>query len=151
MRLELLRRMRAGVAFEFSREKGAIKVTLKAGKIPSELRIRYRTRADIMRNRLNRIREALAELEAEGKRAAETFAADPANIAAQNAAERESTITAFRGARDRLWQIARQCYRRDSLSPWPFGSAEICGCADGNLKQAANEARKCHRRVHPRL
>ena len=71
MRQELLRRMRSGVAFEFSRQKGALKVTLNVGKMPSELRILYRTRAALMRNRLNRVREALAELEAEGESAAE--------------------------------------------------------------------------------
>jgi hypothetical protein len=130
MRAELLRRMRAGVAFEFSRQKGAVKVTLKAGKMPREVRIQYCTRAAIVRDRLNRVREALAELEAEGERAAETFAANPTIIAAQRAAERESAITAFRGARDRLWQVARQCYRRDSLPPWPYRTpAEIRGCA----------------------
>ena len=130
MRPELLRRMRDDVAFEFSRQKGAVKVTLKCGKMPSELRIQYRTRAAIVRDRLNRVREALAELEAEGKRAAETLAANPTIIAAQRAAERESAITAFRGARDRLWQVARQCYRRDSLPPWPYRTpAEIRDCA----------------------
>jgi len=130
MRPELLRRMRNGVAFQFSRQKGAIKVTLKAGKIPSELRIKYLTRATIVHNRLDRVREALAELEVEGEREAEAFAADPTIIAAQHAAERESAITAFRGERDRLWQVARQCYRRDSLPPWPFRTpAEIRGCA----------------------
>jgi hypothetical protein len=130
MRLELLRRMRNRVAFQFSRQKGAIKVTLKAGKIPSELRIKYLTRAAIVHNRLNRVREALAELETEGERAAATFAADPTIIATQHAAERASAITAFRGARDRLWQVARQCYRRDSLPPWPYRTpVEIRGCA----------------------
>jgi hypothetical protein len=130
MRPELLRRMRDGVAFEFSRQKGAVKVTLKAGKMPSEVRIQYRMRATLVRNRLNRVHDALAELEAEGERAAELFAANPSIIEAQRAAERESTIAAFRGARDRLWQVARQCYRRDSLPPWPFRTpAEIRGCA----------------------
>src|SRR5664280_615055 len=130
MRPELLRRMHTGVAFEFSRQKGAVKVTLRAGKLPSEVRIQYRTRAAIVRDRLNRVREALGELEAEGERAAETFAANPTIIAAQRAAEQESAITAFRGTRDRLWQVARQCYRRDSLPPWPFRTpAEIRGCA----------------------
>jgi hypothetical protein len=130
VRPELLRRMRSGVPFEFSRHKGALKVTLKAGRMPDEVRIRYRARAKLVRRRLDRVRNALAALEAEGERAAEKFAADPALIATQREAERQSAIAEFRRARDWLWRIARECYRRDSLPPWPFRTpTEVDGCA----------------------
>ena len=99
MRPELLRRMRNGVAFEFSRQKGAIKVMLKAGKMPSELRIQYRTRAAIVRNRLNRVREALAELEA--KVNAQQKLSPPTQLSSQRNTQRSGRAPSRRfGARE---------------------------------------------------
>src|ERR1017187_3351794 len=55
-------------------------------------------------------------------------------IAAEGEAERASAIAAFRATRERLWQIARECYLKTSLPPWPFRTpAEIRGCARRGL------------------
>ena len=153
MRAELLRRMRDGVAFEFSRQKGAIKVTLKAGKMPSEVRIQYRMRATLVRDRLNRVRDALAELEAEGERAAEIFAAE-SNY--HRSATRSGTREHHRGVSGRARPLMAG---RPAMLPPGFAAAVAVSdsCRDprlrqaGNLQPPADEDRKCHPRVHPRL
>ena len=134
VRPEIVRRLRAGVPFEFSRFKGALKVTLKAGRMPTEVREDYQARAALFRQRVNRVRDARTALEAEGRNAAATFAANPAILAAQRSAELEFTIAAFREARDRLWRIAQECYLKNSLPAWPFRTPdEIRGWAKRGL------------------
>lgn len=130
VRPEILRRLRSGVRFEFSRCRHAVRVTLRAGRMPDAVRAKYRARSLTIHRRLDHVRAALAQLETEGRHAAETFAAEPHIQAAQLAAARETAIATFRDARGRLWRIAQECYRRDSLPPWPYRTPdEISGCA----------------------
>ncbi|MGH8598924.1 MAG: hypothetical protein ACREXT_19940, partial [Gammaproteobacteria bacterium] len=98
--------------------------------MPDEERAKYRARSVEIRERINRVRAALARLETEGRSAAETFAAGPDVQSAQRAAVREAAITTFREARERLWRVAQECYRKDSLPPWPYRTPdEIHGWA----------------------
>ena len=120
VRPEILRRLRANIPFEFSRCHGALQVTLKSGRMPKEVRDEYRRRAALINARLNRVRDARGALELEGRAAAAAFAGDPATAAAQRARERDAAITSFRDARDRLWRIALECYRKTTLPDWPF-------------------------------
>ena len=105
-------------------------MTLRAGRIPKDVHAKYRAFSLTIHWRLDRVRDAFARLKAEGRHAAEFFAADSNVRSAQHAAAREATIAAFRDARDRLWRIAQECYRKDSLPPWPYRTPdEIRGCA----------------------
>lgn len=128
VRREILRRLRAGVPFEFSRQGPALTVTLRCGRMPSEVRVAYRTRARLFRSRLDRVLLAESCIVADGQSAAERFAADPTIQLAQAAARREALIESYRHARDRLWQIASVFYVKRSLPQWPFRTPdEICG------------------------
>ena len=134
VRVEIMRRLRAGVPFEFSRHRAALKVTLKSGRMPTELKQRYEERAQNVNRRLQRVSDACAALELEAQRAAEKFAAKAEILAAQRASELTQAIGWFRDTRARLWQIAQVSYRKDSLPEWPFRSPlEIRGWAKRGL------------------
>lgn len=130
VRPEILRRLRSGARLEFSHWRNAVKVTLRAGRMPEDVRAKYRALTLTLQRRLDCVRGAFARLNAEGRHAAETFAADSNVQSAQHAAAREAAISGFRDARDRLWRLARECYRKDSLPSWPYRTPdEIHGCA----------------------
>ncbi len=140
VRPEILRRLRAGIPFEFARERGELCVTLRSGRMPKETKDDYKRRAAIFSGRLDRVRAALAALAGEGRIAAEQFAARPEIVAAEFARARETAIADFRAARDRFWQSALESYHKTTLPDFPFRTpSEVRGRLKSSLSHRQRE------------
>ncbi|MBL9187545.1 MAG: hypothetical protein JNK23_08720 [Opitutaceae bacterium] len=140
VRPEILRRLRAGIPFEFARDHGELCVTLRSGRMPKETKDDYKRRAAIFSSRLDRVRDALAALAAEGQAAAEQFAARPEIAAAELAQARETAIADYRAARDRFWHSALESYHKTTLPGFPFRTpSEVHGRLKSSLSHRQRE------------
>ena len=120
-RAEAIRRVRDGVAFTFQGS-GPKDVTavLSAGRMPGDVRAEYEEKCAIYANRLQRATTRIEELEAEGKTAAEAFAAQPDCHGAQFAAAKQELQDIFKSAQERLMRMMDEvCYKRDVLEVPP--------------------------------
>lgn len=140
VRPEILRRLRAGLPFEFARDRSDLRVTLRSGRMPKETKDDYTRRAAIFRARLNRVNDALTALAAEGQAAAEQFAARPEIATDEFARARETAIADFRAARDRFWQAALESYHKTTLPDFPFRTpSEVQGRLKSSLSHRQRE------------
>lgn len=140
VRPEILRRLRAGIPFEFARDRGELCVTLRCGRMPKETKDEYKSRAAIFASRLERVHDALATLATEGQAAANQFAARPEIAMAELARARETAIADFRAARDRFWQSALESYHKTTLPGFPFRTpSEVRGRLKSSLSHRQRE------------
>lgn len=131
---EILRRLHAGVPFEFARDRGELQIALRSGRVPKEIKEDYKRRVAVLQQRLHRVNAALAALADEGRIAAEDFAVSPEIVAAEQAAKRAVAIADYRAARDRFWQVALTGYHKSTLPAWPFRApTEIRGRIKSSL------------------
>ena len=140
VRPEILRRLRAGIPFEFTRNHGELCVTLRSGRMPKETKDDYKHRAAIFSGRHDRARDALTTLAAEGRLTANQFAARPEIATAEFEHARETAIADFRAARDRFWQSALESYYKTTLPDFPFRTpAEVRGRLKSSLSHRQRE------------
>ena len=140
VRPEILRRLHAGISFEFARGRGELCVTLRSGRMPKETKEDYKRRAAIFSGRLDRVRDALTALADEGRGAANQFAARPEIATGELERARETAIADFRAARDRFWQSALESYHKITLPDFPFRTpSEVRGRRKSSLSHRQRE------------